>query len=87
MLLLRSVARREENISAARVLTRTQLEVLRANPWLKVPAQPTAREALLAIASIGGHIKNNGEPGWLVLYRGFRDILLLEAGWCARCDQ
>ena len=35
---------------------------------------------MLAIARLGGHIKNNGEPGWIVLGRGFQDLLLLEIG-------
>jgi hypothetical protein len=87
MLLLRSLARRQDDVPATRVLSASQVEVLRANPWVKVPHPLTARQALLAIASIGGHIKNNGEPGWLVLYRGFRDLLMLEAGWRARSDQ
>jgi hypothetical protein len=36
---------------------------------------------------LGGHIKNNGDPGWLVLYRGFRDLMLMERGWTLRSDQ
>jgi hypothetical protein len=48
---------------------------------LRLPRRPTVREALLAVAALGGHIKNNGAPGWLVLYRGFRDLTLLEIGW------
>jgi hypothetical protein len=35
---------------------------------------------MLAIAALGGHIKNNGDPGWLVLGRGYEDLLLLERG-------
>jgi hypothetical protein len=29
---------------------------------------------------LGGHIKNNGEPGWIVLGRGFQKLLDLEEG-------
>jgi hypothetical protein len=29
-------------------------------------------------------VRANGDPGWLVLTRGFRDLLLLERGWTAR---
>ena len=41
------------------------------------------------MASVGGHIKNNGQPGWQVLARGYHDLLILELGWLARekCDQ
>jgi hypothetical protein len=35
---------------------------------------------MLAIARLGGHIKNNGDPGWIVLGRGFDALLLLELG-------
>ena len=33
-------------------------------------------------AALGGHLKSNGDPGWLVLGRGMHDLLLLELG-CA----
>jgi hypothetical protein len=56
-------------------LTAAQLVCLRAvcqqihhHP---VPLSPTARQTMLAIARMGGHIKNNGDPGWLVLGRGY----------------
>lgn len=48
--------------------------------------KPTAREAMLAVAALGGHRTNNGDPGRLVLGRGMRDLLLLELGWKARGD-
>ncbi|HYP75722.1 MAG TPA: hypothetical protein VER12_07205, partial [Polyangiaceae bacterium] len=55
----------------------------------KLPSKPTVRQAMLAIAGLGGHIKNNGDPGWLVLGRGFQFLLTLEQGWNAskRSDQ
>ncbi len=87
MLLLRQLARTAPERSASVVLTTTQLAVLAENPWVKVPRSPTVKDALAAIAAIGGHIKNNGDPGWQVLYRGFRDLMLLEIGWRARSDQ
>ncbi len=89
LLRMRHVARYSPQAAASTVLTSTQLEVLAAlRPnW---PSAPTARDALLAVAALGGHIKNNGEPGWQVLGRGFRDLLILELGWQARgpsgCD-
>ena len=39
------------------------------------------RDALLAVAKLGGHIRNNGEPGWLVLGRGYDELLTLEVGF------
>jgi len=32
---------------------------------------PTAREATLALAGMGAHLKHNGEPGWLTIGRGY----------------
>lgn len=87
MLLLRALSRSTEPTSAARVLTPTQLAVLGTTPWTKRLPLASARDALLAVARLGGHIKNNGDPGWEVLYRGFRDLLMLEIGWQAKSDQ
>jgi hypothetical protein len=30
---------------------------------------------MYAIAAMGGHIKNNGPPGWQVLARGYLDLI------------
>jgi hypothetical protein len=83
LLLLRHLARHHPQAPASSVLTPTQLAVLAAlRPnW---PAAPTVRDALLAVAALGGHLKNNGEPGWIVLGRGFQDLLRLELGWSLR---
>ncbi|MFO8070451.1 MAG: IS4 family transposase [Polyangia bacterium] len=69
--------------SARTVLTEAQIEVLRACAPVALPQEPTLREALLAVAALGGHIRNNGEPGWLVLGRGLRDLSLMENVWNA----
>ena len=50
----------------------------------KLPAQPTVHDAPWAIAALGGHMKTNGEPGWLVLHRGMNKLLAYEQGWLAR---
>ena len=87
MLLVRSLARATDDVPASKVLTKTQIDVLRNTPWTKLPARPTAKDAMRAIATLGGHIRNNGEPGWQILYAGLRDLMLLELGWLARSDQ
>ncbi len=48
---------------------------------MKLGDSPTATEALLALAAIGGHIKSNGSPGWLTLWRGYRKLVEMEAGY------
>jgi len=75
LLYLRSLTRHAPDVSARSVVTPTQLRVLRATSKQNLPARLTARDALLAIAALGGHIKNNGEPGWLVLGRGYERLL------------
>jgi Transposase DNA-binding/Transposase DDE domain len=89
LLLLRSLARDRAEAPATESLTPTQVQVLIATSHKKLSPNPTVREALLAIAALGGHIKNNGEPGWAVIGRGFEELLTLERGWKAakRSDQ
>lgn len=84
LLLLRHLARADIEAPAAAALTEAQLTVLRAVAKRPLPVRPTAREAMLAVAGLGGHLKSNGDPGWLVLGRGLHDLLLLELGWRAR---
>jgi hypothetical protein len=78
---LRSEARRNPDAPAELVLTKTQLEVLRVMGRVPLPEAPTQREALLAVAALGGHIKWNGEPGWQTLGSGYRELVTLTAGW------
>jgi hypothetical protein len=84
LLLLRHLARGDDKSQAISALTPKQLEVLRAVSRRPLPRRPSAKEAMLAVASLGGHLKSNGDPGWLVLGRGLHDLLLLELGWRAR---
>jgi hypothetical protein len=91
LLLLRTLARDASEEPATSALTDTQLAVLRATSKSPMPPHPTVRDAMLAVARLGGHIKNNGEPGWAVLGRGFQKLLAREEGWiaalAARSDQ
>jgi hypothetical protein len=84
LLLLRHLARAEPATPASTALTPKQLEVLRAVSKKPLRARANAHEAMLAVAALGGHIKANGDPGWLVVGRGMHDLLLLELGWRAR---
>jgi len=89
LLRLRSLAREDPARPAEEVLRPLQLRLLRSHPQLKLKDDPSTRDAMLAIAQLGGHIKNNGDPGWLVLGRGFQKLLLLEQGalLLMGCDQ
>ena len=80
LLLLRATSRTGRDEPADAVVTPTQLRLLRAKVK-NLPAKPTAREALFAIASMGGHLRNNGDPGWRTLSKGWVRLLALEEGY------
>ena len=91
LLLLRTLARHVD-APAASALSTAQIVCLRAfmlaRHNVSLPKRLAARDAMLAIAKIGGHITNNGDPGWLVLGRGFDRLLDIELGFVmARSDQ
>ena len=84
LLLLRHLARTAPADAATAVLSVRQLEVLRSSPaGARLPRTPTLPDVLLAIARLGGHLRQNGDPGWLVLGRGLQKLLWMEAGWAA----
>jgi Transposase DNA-binding/Transposase DDE domain len=84
LLVLRHLAREQPDADATVALTRRQIVILRATPAGKTLADtPSAREALLALARLGGHLRQNGEPGWLVLARGMQTLRCMETGWAA----
>lgn len=80
LLLIRDVSRNTPEEPASRVLTPLQIRLLQASEDVKLCANPTVKQALLAIARLGGHLKQNGPPGWLVLWRGFEKLRAWEAG-------
>lgn len=84
LLLLRYLGRHAPKRPATDALTSSQLEVLKAVAKRPMPKRPNVKDAMLAIAALGGHLPRNGDPGWLVLGRGMHDLLLLELGWRAR---
>ena len=91
LLLLRYVSRSRPDAPAVEALTPRQVRLLQrlstmkgpGVPAIKMPPNPTAADALLAVARLGGHIANNGAPGWQVLGRGYDSMLLMELGWRA----
>jgi hypothetical protein len=83
VLWLRSVARHSSEAPASTVVTPLQLRVLRALSHRPPPAKATVKQALIAVAALGGHIKGNGDPGWAVLSRGMAKLFAFEAGWTA----
>jgi hypothetical protein len=80
LLLLRSLSRAETEHPATAVLTALQIRILERHERTQLKHGATVKDAMFAIAALGGHIKNNGPPGWQVLGRGFEDLLLMERG-------
>ena len=75
LLELRTLAEDAPDTSAADVLEPDELHVLRTlSKDVKLGPTPSVSDVLLAVASVGGHIKQNGRPGWQVLYRGWRKL-------------
>jgi len=77
LLLARSVARSTPKAPATAVLSTTQLRILELKLKLNQPIFD-AFDAFRAIARLGGHLSQNGEPGWQTLARGFEELLLGE---------
>jgi len=78
---LRWNERAQPNAPAASILTPIQEALIRRTPRLKSlpPTTPlTARQALLAIAALGGHLTHNGAPGWQTLLHGYRKLVTME---------
>jgi hypothetical protein len=78
---------RQPGLMASDVLRKSQLDCLRAFKGARrLSDDPTAEEALAAIAGLGGHQKHNGPPGWESLAAGYMKLLSFEAGWLAAIE-
>jgi hypothetical protein len=82
LLALRDAARTDPDAACVALTTR-QLQLLRACGSRTMSTTPSNKEALLALAALGGHLRSNGPPGWIVLGRAFDKLLVLEQGWVA----
>lgn len=83
LLALRSAAHNDADAPASRVLEPDEIDVLRALGRRPLPSNPTTRDALLAVAALGGHSKWAPDPGWLTISHGFAELALLTRGWRA----
>lgn len=94
LLAIRWTSRHQPDAPADAVVTDTQLQCLRLRkPNAKLN---TAQDVALVVAQMGGHVRSNGAPGWLVLGRGLQKLYDMEAMFIAvrdaatqsaRCDQ
>lgn len=84
---LRDLARIEPDAPCTTILSDDAWKVLWCRHHKKaLPADtpvPSVREAVLWIARLGGHLnrKGDGMPGVRTLWRGWRDLAILVAGW------
>jgi hypothetical protein len=84
LLAVRHMARTQPDAPASDVLSPTQIAILQAKT--KLGTNPTAFQALEAIAYLGSHFDpfSKKMPGWRVLSRGMQRLHALEEGWLAR---
>lgn len=83
LLALRDAARAQPDALCVALSSR-QIRLLRACGKKPLSAAPTNHEVYMALAALGGHLRSNGPPGWIVLGRAFDKLLVLEQGWIAR---
>jgi len=76
LLLARSVAHSSPNCEPTAILSPLQVKYLEKRYKKRIQ---TARDALLAMARLGGHLSQNGEPGWQTLGRGYEKLATGEA--------
>jgi Transposase DNA-binding/Transposase DDE domain len=84
LLVLRHLGRADSPVAVTRYVDREQLLLLRKllhRRRYRLPPRPTVRDVMCGIAALGGHIANNGPPGWIVLGRGLTRLLDAEVGW------
>jgi hypothetical protein len=82
LLLFRGLQRRMPHAKVSTILSPTELLLLAHAPATRgLPAPKTIDDGVRQLARLGGHIKNNGDPGWQSIGRGYEKLLLLRVGW------
>jgi hypothetical protein len=82
LLHIRYMQRQHPEAPATTMLSDDELHVLKQEKpnRFSLPIA-TVNEAVNAIAALGGHLKRNGQPGWLTLARGLNSLFYLVQGW------
>jgi hypothetical protein len=86
MLRARWYSREHGDADALTVYEADQLEALRIHMHQKrktLPEHPTVVQVVRLVARLGGHLPQNGPPGWLTLWRGHAKLVLLTEGYRA----
>ncbi len=92
LLFLRNLERLDPLAPATEAFSEIDLRIMRRAPSNRALKPPeTVADALLHVARLGGHLRNNGRPGWQTLSWGYEKLLALRLGWelaeAERCDQ
>ncbi len=82
LLQLRSAARTEPERPAAEVVPQAYLAMLQKARGLKAAEPLTVRNFWRGLAKLGGFLgrTNDGEPGWITIWRGWEKLTLLLHG-------
>ena len=87
LLLLRGMERQRPRASPTTAFSVTELRIMRSHDSTReMPPMKTLADALLYLARMGGHLKNNGPPGWQTLARGYQRLSALCEGWEAAAE-
>lgn len=81
LLRLRALHRRAADAPASAGFDEVDLELIARAQRPPTSAPKNLEQAYLLLARLGGHIKNNGPPGWLTLAAGYETLLILRIGW------
>jgi hypothetical protein len=96
LLLLRGLERTDSKAPATKAFSDVDLQLMANAPSNRaLPVPKTVADALTHLARLGGHIRNNGKPGWQTLAWGYEKLLLMKLGWeiamaakhTKKCDQ
>jgi Transposase DDE domain len=87
LLRMRTLSRSAERSPIGAVLSTTQIKILKNETGIPLRKNSSVADGCLAVARLGGHIKNNGPPGWRVLGRGYDRLLTLEIGYNIRRNE
>lgn len=84
LLALRWMSRNEQDRPASDLFTEDELAVLRhldGSRRKRLPRNPTIRQAMFAVARLGGFLQSNKQPGWQTLGRGLMRLDDLTRGF------
>jgi len=88
LLRLKHEALSRQDVPATSALPELHVRLLGVHPDVRLPKNATVKDAWLAVARLGGHLKRNGRPGWQVLWRGMLELeRLVEGARLARAIQ